>query len=107
MYKKPKYQTTSITRNESVEGETIEQKVSRALNNGEGISDHAQVIYTERKDGVRPEYDIRTDKWEIAVQAMDKVTTDNQAKRRANIIKFNPETGEENGGKEGGGKGEA
>lgn len=30
-------------------------------------------IYTEKKDGVRPEYDIRTDRFEVAVEAMDKI----------------------------------
>lgn len=30
-------------------------------------------IYTEKKDGVQPEYDIRTDRFEIALDAMDKI----------------------------------
>lgn len=30
-------------------------------------------IYTEKKDGVRPEYDIRTDRFEVAVDAIDKI----------------------------------
>lgn len=30
-------------------------------------------IYTEKKDGVLPEYDIRTDRFEIALDAMDKI----------------------------------
>lgn len=30
-------------------------------------------IYTEKKDGVRPEYDIRTDRFEVAIEAMDKI----------------------------------
>lgn len=30
-------------------------------------------IYTEKKDGVRPEYDIRTDRFEIAIDAIDKI----------------------------------
>lgn len=37
-------------------------------------------IYTEKKDGVRPEYDIRTDRFEVAIDAIDKInqTTANQ-----------------------------
>ena len=31
----------------------------------------APIIYTERKDGVLPAYDIRTDRWEIAQKAME------------------------------------
>lgn len=30
-------------------------------------------IYTEKKDGVQPEFDIRTDRFEIAIEAMDKI----------------------------------
>lgn len=30
-------------------------------------------IYTEKKDGVRPEFDIRTDRFEVAIEAMDKI----------------------------------
>lgn len=30
-------------------------------------------IYTEKKDGVRPEYDIRTDRFEVAIDAIDKI----------------------------------
>ena len=30
-------------------------------------------IYTEKKDGVMPEYDIRTDRFEVAIDAMDKI----------------------------------
>lgn len=30
-------------------------------------------IYTERKDGVLPEYDIRTDRFEVAIDAIDKI----------------------------------
>ena len=32
-------------------------------------------------DGVLPEYDIRTDRWDIAITAMDKVNTDRIARR--------------------------
>ena len=58
------------------EGETIETKVNRIVNNGEPITDGAPIIYTERKDGVLPEYDIRTDRWDITIDAMDKVNMD-------------------------------
>lgn len=30
-------------------------------------------IYTEKKDGVQPEYDIRTDRFEVALDAIDKI----------------------------------
>lgn len=31
------------------------------------------IIYTEKKDGVMPEYDIRTDRFEVAIDAIDKI----------------------------------
>lgn len=55
------------------EGEWIEEKVRRVVENGEPIEDGAPIVYTERKDGVRPEYNIRTDRWEIAQEAMEAV----------------------------------
>ena len=67
--------------NNSLEGESIEAKVCRIVNNGEPISDGAPLIYTERKDGVKDEYNIRTDRFDIALKAMDYVTASNRAKR--------------------------
>lgn len=30
-------------------------------------------IYTEKKEGVQPEFDIRTDRFEVAIDAIDKI----------------------------------
>ena len=49
------------------------EKVARVVENKEPIEDGAPIIYTERKDGVIPAYNIRTDKWDIALTAMDQV----------------------------------
>jgi hypothetical protein len=65
------------------EGETIEQKMARILHNGEPITDGAPEIYTERRDGVGAEYNIRTDRWEMAAEAMDLKSKNIQAKRDA------------------------
>ncbi|UPW41274.1 hypothetical protein [Sigmofec virus UA08Rod_4510] len=54
------------------EGENIITKIRRIVDENEPIEDGAPLIYTEKKDGVRPEFDIRTDKWSIAMNAMDK-----------------------------------
>ncbi|AXH75577.1 MAG: hypothetical protein [Microviridae sp.] len=85
MYKQIKANKTTLRVNKSYEGETIEQKINRIVNNKEPIKDGAPVIYTERKDGVLPQYDIRTDRFEIAVEAMDVVTKSNLAKREHSI----------------------
>jgi ribosomal protein S2 len=56
-----------------VEGERLEIKIDRMTQNNEPIGDSAPLIYTPRKDGVIAAYDIRTDKWDIALNAMEKV----------------------------------
>ena len=39
---------------ETFEGEFIEEKIARVVENKEPIEDGAPIIYTERKDGVIP-----------------------------------------------------
>ena len=68
---------------EIVEGEPIELKIERITSNNEPITDGAPEIFTERKDGVISAYNIRTDRWEVATEAMDKVSGSIQAKRDA------------------------
>lgn len=81
MYKIPHMPKTTLKINKSVEGETIETKVERIINNKEPIKDGAPMIYTERKDGVKKAYNIRTDRWIEAVDAMDKVEKSYKARR--------------------------
>lgn len=66
-----------------IEGETIEDKCKRLVQSKEPITDGAPILYTERKDGVLPAYDIRTDRWAIAQEAMDKNRKAIDAKRKA------------------------
>lgn len=85
MYKKNiQYTKTTLRVNEAIEGETIEQKVERVTINKEPIKDGAPLIYTERKDGVQAGYDIRTDRFDVAIDAMDYVARSVQAKRDNN-----------------------
>lgn len=67
------------------EGESIEKKISRILNNKEPIKDGAPIIYTERKDGVLPQYDIRSDRQELAIEAKEYSTKSHLAKRELGI----------------------
>lgn len=86
MYKIPKYQKTQIHINESVEGETIEQKVERLIANKEPITDSTvELLFTERKDGVMAGYNIRTDRFEVAIEAMDKAHKSSLARREAKM----------------------
>lgn len=83
MYNKTKFRNSSLNVNKSSIGETIETKIFRVVNNKEPITDNAPIVYTERKDGVNPAHDIRTDRFEIAVDAMDYVTKSHLSKREA------------------------
>ena len=72
---------SSLESVEIYEGETIETKVSRIINEKAPIEDGAPIIFTDRAEGVLPAYDIRTDRWDLAVEAMDKVNKAKIAKR--------------------------
>ena len=97
MYKIPKYTKTTLQGNPRVEGETIETKIERMVSNKEPITEGAPIIYTEKKDGVVSAYNIRTDRWEIATEAMDVVhrsrnaTRDNKPKTEAKKEETNTE----------------
>lgn len=69
----------SVFKKVLTQGESIEEKVRRVLDNNEPIEDSAPMIYTERKDGIQQEYNIRADKWDIAQEAMQQV---NDSKRK-------------------------
>lgn len=76
---------SSFINEEITEGETIEQKINRIVNNKEPIKDGAPLIYTDRKDGVGAQYNIKTDRFEIAIEAMDKIAKSTAAKRNERI----------------------
>lgn len=80
-YKQNQYSKGGIIINKSKSGEMLETKVERMINNKEKIGDTTDLIYTERKEGVRPATDIRTDRWEIAAEASTKIAKSFAARR--------------------------
>ena len=58
-----------ITVNKSVEGEMLESMIKRAVTEMAPIEENAPIIYTPRKEGVKAEYNIRTDRMDIALEA--------------------------------------
>lgn len=72
MYNQNKYHRTSLKVNTSVQGETIEEKIERIVNNNEPITEGAGLIYQTRDEGVKPEHDPRTDRFEIAADLADR-----------------------------------
>lgn len=76
---------TSLEVRNVSEGETIEQKVDRMMNNNEPITDSADIIYTERREGILPGYNIRTDRFDVAIDAMTAIDKTFKAKREDRI----------------------
>jgi hypothetical protein len=90
---------TSLEINEGYEGEMLETKVERIMTLNEPITDGAPLIYTRRSDGVGPEYNIRTDRFDVAIDAMDKVAKSYTARRDEKAAEMKVEKGGgENGG---------
>ena len=52
-------------------------------NNKEPFTADVALIHTERNDGVKPEHDIRTDRFEIAIDATSYIEKSHKAKREA------------------------
>ena len=79
MYKYDVVKPTKVRVNKSVEGETIEMKVRRIVDNKEPITDGAPLIYGAKGE-VMAGHNIRTDRFEIAVEATDAMSKANIAK---------------------------
>lgn len=63
-----------LIQEEPVLGMTIEEKVRQMMDQNEPITDAVPMIYTSKEDGVKPEHDIRTSKWDYAIDAMGEVS---------------------------------
>lgn len=108
MYKTIKPKKTDFNINKAKVGETIEARVRRIMNNKEGIKDGAPLIYTTRDEGIRADMDVRTDRFEHALDAMDAVAKMKAAQREG--TKKKPDLGQqakEGMAKEGDGKAES
>lgn len=87
--KKPNFKTISDNYDnfDIYEGESIETEMQRATQMKQPIDNGSPILYTDRKDGVIAEYNIRTDRWEIAQEAMDIVSKTTTAKRMEMLAK--------------------
>lgn len=75
IYKKiPKERTSINTSKFMREGQSIEQTMRIATANKEQAVAMLPEIYQKRNEGIDPICDIRTDKFQLAQDAMDKVT---------------------------------
>lgn len=76
MYKIPVKTRTNVEINNSVEGETIEQEITRLINEGAPIENDKMPIYTKPSEGVVYGTDIRGDKWDKAIDINEKMNAD-------------------------------
>ena len=75
-----------------LDGQTIEVQIARAMSVNEPIDNSSPLQFTKRADGVLPDFDIRTDKWEISQRAMTAVADkirQNRTKKLQDLAKSN------------------
>ena len=63
------------------DGQSIEEFLRKAMAGKEPIQATAKVTYNDRKEGVLPQHDIRTDRWDLAMMQTDKIHATEAAKR--------------------------
>lgn len=81
MYKLPTRTIGTLNVNNSVEGDTIENKIFKATSLKQPLDQSGKLLYTERKQGVLAETDIRTDRFAVAIDATDKIAKSYSARR--------------------------
>ena len=75
------YEGGGIRVNNSYDAETLEQKINKAMRGNEPINDSVPIIYTNRKDGVQAGYNVRTDRFDVALDASDYISKAKLTKR--------------------------
>lgn len=75
--------TGKIKRNESYEGQSIETMIAKRMTGSDVEIGGKALMYTDRRDGVLPETNIRSDRFEIAQNALETVERNRIARREA------------------------
>lgn len=103
MYKKKNRFSTRMAVNDSQEGETIERRMERLMNNEEGEQvEGKDLIYGRPDENVMPNTDIRRDHWADAHEAGSKLIEEqNEWKDNRKKMKIAKEEEEKNGKKGG------
>lgn len=73
MIQKIEFPKTTLKGVKVKQGITMEQKMQRIMDGNESDDDGTELTFTEEKDGVKPEFDIRTNKWDVVTDAADKL----------------------------------
>lgn len=80
------YNSSNIVTGTCYEAETLEVQVSKILTSNEPMPSLTAPIFTERKNGVQAEHNIRTDRFDVALNGTDYISKSNLAKREAKIL---------------------
>lgn len=67
-------QRTQLQNRPTEKGESIEEMLRRLTTNKEKIPENVPPIYTPMSEGILPDYDIRADRFDVAIEAQDKFT---------------------------------
>ena len=70
---------------EAFEGESLEEKIRRVTETNAPIEAVSPMYYNERKDGVQAGTNIRTDKFDVALKAMDSIAQGVRQKRNERL----------------------
>lgn len=81
MRKKRITNTGIIRRNETYEAKSIETMLAERMDGQDIEMGGKALLYTEKKDGVIPETNIRSDRWDLAMMALDSVERSRVARR--------------------------
>lgn len=79
------FNETNLIGIECTEGQRIEDKVIRIAQNKEPIGESVPIIFTPRANGVEVQYNVRTDRFDIAIDAMSKVDKSIKARRQEKL----------------------
>lgn len=91
LYRKTNPKKTGLKRDTRNVGIRLEDEVVRMTRDKEPIGEGVELKYTERSEGILPEYDIRTNSIELAMEALDLDARNYIAKKngitKADVIK--------------------
>lgn len=79
------------------EGQTMIDRMRRIMELEEPITDGAPIVYTPRSEGVKPEYNIRTDRWDMVIEYAGLNNKNKRAKRQTKVESLGEQTGESTG----------
>lgn len=96
MKRKCKMTKTQLRRVPTEKGESIEEMLRRMNKNKEQTKEENPPIYTPLADGIIPDYDIRADRFDVAMEAQNKFTASKIAQAAGEPIIEN-QSGEESG----------